>query len=771
MKNSIYDKVVDALHQASMHNSSIMVKPEVILWPDPDRQWEVVIPVLQETFPALLIYGTYDQLKRQGPSIWLKCMVSRVLPEAGWAATETPIIYLPGISKNDLKNVQNAGLDFQPLMEYQYTGTVFTQENGKEWTILAFVQNPLSGLGIKTAQDNATKEALRKSLSAVFQDPDVLSGKAVIDAEYLNNQLMPDIIPTILKWMCKGDEAFAGMELSKRDIIYSLCKSQYDFEPDYTNIKAITEKLGSQRNSWKHVWQHYKNAPHKFQELQGLLRLAKPGDLLNGMFAYPEESWPQVNEEAEQALLRELTTISKLHAKEAVNKLSVLKTLHSKRVSWVWSELGLAPLANALSHLCEMAEIANEPFPFNTVDELKDYYTLKGFKVDQAMRMSLAELKTEKDKAAVKGVISTVYKPWLESITLKFQALIEKDTDIFTKQRAFQEDETYILFVDAFRYELAEQFSKRMQQYQYKVDLQTSWSAIPSLTPTAKPNVSPITSSISVSSEINEFRPQLNSGKDLQTAVFREALSVHNFRLVTNPGEIEAGVNYWQEIGDIDKKGHTEQAEIVKRVNELFDQVQEAVETAFQKGIKRVKIVTDHGWLLLPGGLPKETLNKNLTETRWGRCALIKEAAKTDLLHLPWRWNPAIFIAYAPGISFFKKNEEYAHGGISLHECLVPVLLIENADDKNIDAEILAVKWVNLKCSVNTTNVPDNYSIDIRTKYNDPKTSVILSKNKLLSDNMAVLMVDDNFEHQAANVVLLDETGRILDKKSTTIGG
>ena len=173
MKHSIYNKVVEALHQARMHNSSIMVKPEVILWPDPDRQWEVVIPVLQETFPALLIYGTYDQLKRQGPSIWLKCMVSRVLPEARWAANETPIIYLPGISKNDLKNVQNAGLDFQPLMEYQYTGTVFTQENGKEWTILAFVQNPLSGLGIKVAQDNATKEALRKSLPTIFQDPEL----------------------------------------------------------------------------------------------------------------------------------------------------------------------------------------------------------------------------------------------------------------------------------------------------------------------------------------------------------------------------------------------------------------------------------------------------------------------------------------------------------------------------------------------------------------------------------------------------------------------
>jgi hypothetical protein len=51
---------------------------------------------------------------------------------------------------------------------------------------------------------------------------------------------------------------------------------------------------------------------------------------------------------------------------------------------------------------------------------------------------------------------------------------------------------------------------------------------------------------------------------------------------------------------------------------------------------------------------PKLNSMLGLTETRWGRCALIKEGATTDLLHLPWRWNPSIFIAYAPGISFFK---------------------------------------------------------------------------------------------------------------------
>src|SRR5674476_182202 len=174
MSQSIYDKVIQALKQAEQHNSNIMVKPEVILWPDPERQWTEVITVLQDEFPQLLIYGPYDPSKKQGPSIWLKCMVAKTLPDANWDEDVTPIIYLPGVAKNDLRNVENAGLEFQPLLEYQYTGTLFTQDNGKEWSILAFVENPNNGLGLKVLKDTATKEALKKALPTIFQDDEIL---------------------------------------------------------------------------------------------------------------------------------------------------------------------------------------------------------------------------------------------------------------------------------------------------------------------------------------------------------------------------------------------------------------------------------------------------------------------------------------------------------------------------------------------------------------------------------------------------------------------
>jgi len=471
--------------------------------------------------------------------------------------------------------------------------------------------------------------------------------------------------------------------------------------------------------------------------------------------------------------LAELKKTAKLAPREAAKNLKSLADSNAKRLEWIWNELGKAPLANAIQHLSTMAKLCVDDVPLSTIIELKAYYETFGYKADQHMRKAYAAVKTEKDKEAVKSIIQLVYQPWLENITVQFQKLVKSDTTIFSGQKASEETEQFVLFVDAFRYELAHEFADRLKKLKYQISLNSSWSAIPSLTPTAKPNVSPVAISVSESSSIKEFRPQLSNGKDLQTAAFREQLANNGFKLITATRDIIANEKSWQEIGDIDTKGHSEQAEMVKYIDVMFDQIFEALDLAFEKGVKRIKIVTDHGWLLMPGGLPKTQLNEGLAETRWGRCALIKDGAVTDLLHLPWRWNPSVFIAYAPGINFFRINEEYAHGGISLHECLVPEMLIENPNSDSVEADITRVKWVNLKCTVETTDIPDGYKVDIRTKYNDESTSVLegSSKSKKVMGCTVTLMVDDAYEYQSATIILMDENDRILNKKPTTIGG
>lgn len=769
---SIFDKVLQSLQQASRHNSSVMVKPEVILWPDPERQWEAVIPILQEKINSLLIFGAYEPDRKQGPAIWLKCMVARSLPEAAWPETETPILYLPGISKQDFKNITAAGLLLQPLMEYQYTGVIWLHENGKEWTVPAFVQNAQAGLGLKMSQDNATKDALLTALPGIFEDRDTLYNKVFVDEEFLLSTVFPDITLSILKWMMEPEGFMNSLSKDMRSTFINLCKSRFEFEPDYKNIREIALKLGAQKNAWLTVWQYYANAPRKFQKIPELLRLAKPDDLGTGMFALPEHSWPQINEEKEEKLRQDFMHINKNKSADAYAYLVKLRQANQSRKHTVWYELAQARLVEALEYLTEMAQYCAKPYPSGSIGELAAYYIGEGYKADQFMRKALAAVTTENHREAVTNVITYCYKPWLEKITMKFQGLLQEKSGAIMAAHHVQEDAEFILFVDALRYELAVEFADRLQATGYEVNISEAWSALPSLTPTAKPFVSPLAGLVSVESECHEFRPQLNSGKDLQTAAFREALTQVDFTYASTVAEIDVTKKTWMEIGDIDTKGHQEQALMVRRVDELFRTVMETIEAAMAKGVKQIKIVTDHGWLLLPGGLPKTELSKHLAETRWGRCALIKEGATTELLHLPWRWNPSVFVAYAPGISFFKKNEAYAHGGLSLQECLIPQMQIRPMKGMVLSGKIAAIKWNNQRCVIELDGVEDGYRVDVRTKATDEATSIVLSAvdKKTVKDNKCSLAVDDESEGSAAWIVLMTSQGVIVDKQMTSVG-
>ena len=55
----VIDKLQNAVRGAAVHNPEVQVKPACILWPDPDRQWEAVVPQLQDVLPEMVVLGAY----------------------------------------------------------------------------------------------------------------------------------------------------------------------------------------------------------------------------------------------------------------------------------------------------------------------------------------------------------------------------------------------------------------------------------------------------------------------------------------------------------------------------------------------------------------------------------------------------------------------------------------------------------------------------------------------------------------------------------------
>ena len=86
------------------------VAPFAVLWPDPERLWEHVVPTMQSLLPELFLLGSYAPDKRTGPALWLRCIEARLVAGAPPTGT-TPILYLPGISRENLRAAEEIYLN------------------------------------------------------------------------------------------------------------------------------------------------------------------------------------------------------------------------------------------------------------------------------------------------------------------------------------------------------------------------------------------------------------------------------------------------------------------------------------------------------------------------------------------------------------------------------------------------------------------------------------------------------------------------------------
>jgi hypothetical protein len=77
--NTVLQALLICLEKATVHNSNVMVALATMLWPDEQRQWEALLPVLRETCPCLLTLGEYNPEERTAPAIRIKCMLGRRL--------------------------------------------------------------------------------------------------------------------------------------------------------------------------------------------------------------------------------------------------------------------------------------------------------------------------------------------------------------------------------------------------------------------------------------------------------------------------------------------------------------------------------------------------------------------------------------------------------------------------------------------------------------------------------------------------------------------
>jgi len=671
---TFWDAVASALMRAGDYNKNDQTPPAAILWPDKERQWEPLLPALRLRLP-LLTLGSYDPAARSGPASYLRCMIAGALDD-GLPAGSVPVIYLPGYSRADVRAVEECPKPLQPLAELQYRGVIFSHKNGRDWTIAGFLQ-AADGLGISIGADAATREAMPRALLKLADEPLAhLRQQAPLRAPFFDTLLHPDHMRRLLKWLDDPQGYPTQLTAEEWQSFCALCRDKYAFDPPADGPLTAAGRLGARYGAWAAVWERYEEAPAAYPNLPGLLRQAQPRQL--GLFGEAQPTWPGYNQQQEDALRTELLALQDQPAGAARQAVLGLDKQHGPRRAWVWAQLDQAPLANALQPLAILAKLTGQPLGGATLEAVAGAYAGWGWQADAAVLQALAAVDQADDVVAVKAAIAPLYRPWLEGAALAFQAAVmpHPGQRYVVAPLPPSEPGTCLLFCDALRLDLGQRLAADLARRGLMAEISWRLAALPPVTSTAKPAVSPVAGQIAGQGKHDLTPVSAASGAAVTIGVLRGLLQEAGYQVLQGDALGDPTGRAWTEFGAIDRYGHDHGWKIAQHAVGELAGLAERSDALLRHGWQRVVVVTDHGWLLLPGGLPKAELPQHLTHKRKGRCAVLKEGAITDQQTVPWHWDPNVRIAVASGIRCYEAGQEYEHGGLSPQECVTPRITV-----------------------------------------------------------------------------------------------
>ena len=766
---TLLSEIIEQL-RACASTSDGIAPPAVILWTDPKEHFLSLIPVLRSLIPELIIYGDYDPDLRTGPAIWLRCMIDRALSSPEIPGDRIPIAYLPGVSRQQLRAGEDCPDALKPFVELMYRGKLWLQKNGNDWTALAVITSS-DCLGLEIQGDQETLQAMLRALPEfALKTTSSFLGKRLTASDF-DQMLTPDVQRDLLLWMHDPKNTRERLMAEERwNAFRNQCKDVFSFDPESDGETTAGEQLGKGEGNWAALWDRFEEAPVNYPGIVNLLRRSKPSVLI-----FDESRWPGENDKAENVVRATLESITELSHSEACEKVIELENSNAKRRSWVWNRLGRSPMAQILSPLAEIAKHADTIIGGQTPDDIARAYTENGWRADRASWQAIA-MAGGSDEDLIRQVVQHLLEPWLDGCARAFQEAVSAFPlpDHSNTELVDIPEGGCLLFADGLRYDLGEVLRDRLESLGCRVMLDHRWAALPTVTATAKPAVTPV-ASIVIGSELpDDFSPLMkDSQKPANARMLRDKITSIGYQILEGgvsdlPGsETTRG---WSEEGKIDKRGHQLQDDLPRMLSEELERLTDRIINLLDCGWSKIRVVTDHGWLYLPLGLPKVELPSHLTESKWARCASIAGHSQVDVPTTPWYWNSVQHFATCPGIACFSASNCYAHGGLSIQECLIPDILVERTESGKDKASIGSVSWRGMRCSIQATDYTSGVSADIRLD-TPVGESVVVSAKEIDEEGTASLLVkDDAYEIAELVVVLIGGDGDVLAHYRTKVG-
>lgn len=769
--HTVGDALARAIRSTIAYTKGDQIEPCAVLWLDPESLWKPVISELSRSIEELFILGAYDPTNRCGPALWLRCIEGRRVPESPPAGI-TPIFYLPQVKLDKLRDLEFVTSDLTPLAEMQFRGTLWLHPNGKEWTPLAFLISEHGGLGLNIPRDQATQDALSRAMSKLLQElVEDLRGR-VLDADFFNELMAPDPAGLILRWLNDPNGFKERTSLPEWDAFCHQCTTEYRLDPEKDGPLRAAELLGNRANHWGAVWKRFAEGPAIYRGAVDWLRRAAPKS--RSMYD-TGEVWPSINDEQERQLRIALAALKDQSQDRAAREIQELESHHGIRRQYPWRALGLSPLAVALAPLAKLAALCQQTPGGSTAEMFAEVYVKQAWEVDATALSVMAACDAFDQQEPVLSALRALYLPWAEATARHLQQLLAGTRKSPPRRHPpFKPLSGHVvLFADGLRFDVAALVKDRLSEDAREVTLDWEWSPVPTVTATAKPMCSPLADSLKPGEIGDEFAPTMENGQRVTQDRFVQALKTNGWQILEGSDVGDPKGSAWTEAGTLDNRGHNEGWKLARAVSGEVRDLAIRIRQLLDAGWSQVHVVTDHGWLLVPGGLPKVELKAFLAEQRWGRCAAIKPAVATNLPEFTWHWNDAVRVVVPHGAGCFKAGMEYSHGGVSLQEMVVPYMTVRSGLSSTREARITDARWTGARCRVTIEGQSSGLRVDIRSRSSDAETSYVEGQQaKSIGEDGTVLLFlrnDADIGHEAT-LVLMNVAQQVIHSFPTTLG-
>ena len=744
-------------------------RARVCLWFDEKREFSRMLPAfsthLEQMQQALFTLLAYDPGRNHG-QIWLKHRIYSTLKplDDKKRRKQRFVIYLP-LSEERLDGPDEQGQHHLELLaEYKIAG-VSWQINGKRPTLFGFLKQAGVTLPSNPADQRKLWEGGADSLLAKyvakFGSRPAAFWNTLLTPELAQSRLLGDLDQTILDFAVDPEATWKHLQTTGLDAEFlSATAERYGFSTPVHSpvdwIKAFVAMLALTETYLGYgeptdfpfldrlpplpLQQHHRTLLKRWlrdaesrtawdqwiQEAETDIDLAAWAAGKNGIsFGLPHlvhQRWQQ----AMASFIEAATKYSKTkaffqeHGDRIRQEAEFAQTSHVSTGAWA-----LLHSLGRFIKACENAEA--EANILGDIESIVKLYIRVAPQIDQN-HLKIRQAADENGLPNIARVADGAYARYAKALNSHFFTALSQqqnsNIDGIASVTAHLDKKIWqasgkraVVIVDALRYDCAHTIADSLTGL--NVNIEALRAELPTVTPIGMTALLPISNAeLSFRSKGNYPHPLIN-GLDMAQSQNRAAYLVQQGADVKKIEALETQTEAPGNIGDllvvlghdaVDDLGHNSADTIVRHIDLEIQRIVRLIRKLHRWGYETVHVITDHGFILLEEAkLPEEVLcDKNWCHVYKERYALVPATADIPLTTFPFAFDDDIRVALPPGLSFFKAEKSFSHGGATLQEMIIPHLVSQSAvtKEKRIAVEVVLPAYEMMQAAVRVTLRP-----------------------------------------------------------------